>query len=109
MTEDKARIVTQRHLPGLRWQWLCGLLALPVFGVVAAFATVEPYPVPLLTRAVVEPVALSALLPAEDAPVSYFQEERFQRGDTVSALLARLGADAEDARVLLRSPSAARL
>src|SRR5205823_2625562 len=101
--------VTQTHRPGLGWPWLAAVLAVPVFGVVAAFATVQPYPEPLLTRAVVEPLALSGSLPAETGPAAYFHEERFQRGDTVSALLTRLGADPDDARALLRSSGAAKL
>ena len=109
MTEEKAQIVTQTHRPGLRWQWLAAVLAVPVFGVVAAFATVQPYPGPLLTRAVVEPLAIPGPAAAQAAPAAYFHEERFQRGDTVPALLIRLGGDADDAPALLRSPGASRL
>jgi murein DD-endopeptidase MepM/ murein hydrolase activator NlpD len=108
MTEDKARIVTQTLGPGRRWKWLAAALAVPVFGVVAAFATVQPSSEPLLTRAVVETLTLPALS-AQASPSAYFNEERFQRGDTVAAVLARLGADGEDARALLRASGAARL
>ena len=109
MSEGKARIVTQRYLQGPRWSWLVAAVAVPVFGVVAAFATVQPNPEPLLTRAVVETLSLSADIAMQPAAAPYFHEERFQRGDTVAAVLARLGADADDARALLASPGAARL
>src|SRR4051812_5901438 len=108
MTEEKARIVTQT-LRAPRWRWLAAALAVPVFGVVAAFATVQPYPEPLLTRSVVEQLTLSAAVSAQPSPAAYFHEDRFQRGDTVASLLARLGADTDDARSLLASPGAARL
>lgn len=108
MTEEKARIVTQTPRRGPRWQLLAAALAVPVFGVVAAFATVQPHPEPLLTRSVVEPLTLAAA-PAQASTAAYFHEDRLQRGDTVPALLARLGADTDDARSLLASPGASRL
>jgi murein DD-endopeptidase MepM/ murein hydrolase activator NlpD len=109
MTEEKARIVTQTTRGGPRWRWLAAALAVPVFGVVAAFATVQPHPEPLLTRAVVEPLTLPLAAAAQVSPAAYFHEERFQRGDTVPALLARLGADTDDARSLLASPGAGKV
>jgi murein DD-endopeptidase MepM/ murein hydrolase activator NlpD len=109
MHEGKARIVTQRYLQGPRWSWLAVAVAVPVFGVVAAFATVQPNPEPLLTRAVVETLSLSADIAVQPAAAPYFHEERVQRGDTVFAVLARLGAEPDDARALLASPGAGRL
>jgi murein DD-endopeptidase MepM/ murein hydrolase activator NlpD len=109
MNEEKTRIVTQRYLQGPRWSWLVAAVAVPVFGVVAAFATVQPNPEPLLTRAVVEALPISADVAVQAAAAPYFHEERFQRGDTVGAVLARLGADTDDARALLASPGVARL
>src|SRR5947209_4442119 len=78
---------------------LCGL-----FGAVAAFATIAPSPqdeLPPATRLVTEDVAIR-LEPARlPGPKSYVREERFQRGDTLSSLLARLGiADAYAQRLL---------
>jgi murein DD-endopeptidase MepM/ murein hydrolase activator NlpD len=108
MTEENARIVTQTP-QAPRWRWLAAALAVPVFGVVAAFATVQPHPEPLLTRAVVEQLTLPAAVSAQAAPAAYFHEDRFQRGDTVGSLLARLGADTDDARSLLASRGAGRL
>jgi murein DD-endopeptidase MepM/ murein hydrolase activator NlpD len=69
------------------------LAVFAVTGVVAAFATIAPAPdapFPLTPQSLVEDVAIraEALLPS---PASYIREERFQRGDTLPAFLARLG------------------
>jgi murein DD-endopeptidase MepM/ murein hydrolase activator NlpD len=71
---------------------------LAIFGAVAAFATIAPSPdaqVLLSRTSSIEslPIPAEALLPS---PASYIREERFQRGDTLSAFLSRLGvADGE--------------
>jgi murein DD-endopeptidase MepM/ murein hydrolase activator NlpD len=69
------------------------VVALALTGV-AAFATIAPGPevgrAPE-SRLMVEPLAIepaAALLPS---PASFIREERFQRGDTRTALLSRLG------------------
>src|SRR5688572_2197996 len=67
--------------------------SLAVFGAVAAFATMAPpqeIAAKLAPTALVEnvPIPAEALLPP---PASYIREERFQRGDTIAAFLARLG------------------
>ncbi|MFL6565434.1 MAG: M23 family metallopeptidase [Burkholderiales bacterium] len=73
------------------------IVVLAVFGAVAAFATIAPSPDTqiLLSTSSVEalPIPTEALLPS---PATYIREERFQRGDTLSAFLSRLGvADGE--------------
>jgi murein DD-endopeptidase MepM/ murein hydrolase activator NlpD len=83
------------------------LAALALSGAVAAFATMAPStePGPPPRSAVVEPIALragEALLPA---PAAYLREERFQRGDTLAGLLARLGVAPADAQKLIRVPA----
>jgi murein DD-endopeptidase MepM/ murein hydrolase activator NlpD len=69
-------------------------------GVVAAFATMAPAPLPApLDSPLVEALSIrtDALIPP---PSSYRREERFQRGDTLAAFLQRLGiADAEVERL----------
>src|SRR5438270_9042200 len=78
---------------------LCGL-----FGAVAAFATISPSPqdeLPPATRLVTEDVPIRLEQGRLPGPKSYIREERFQRGDTLSSLLARLDiADAEAQRLL---------
>ncbi|HWA37301.1 MAG TPA: peptidoglycan DD-metalloendopeptidase family protein [Burkholderiales bacterium] len=77
------------------------VLALAASGVVA-FATMSPDPgaeTALLTRATVEaiPIRADQVLAA---PETYIAEERYQRGDTLPAFIARLGvADAEASRL----------
>ena len=77
-------------------------------GAVVAFATMAPSPeaeAALLQRPVVEPVALRAGEAVLPAPQAYLREERFRRGDTLAALLQRLGIAGEDARRLARLPA----
>jgi len=86
------------------WKRAAGLAALAVSGAVAAVASIVPATdAELLVSkaAVLEPVAIrldEALLPS---PSSYVREERFQRGDTLSGLIARLAIAAPDAQRLL--------
>jgi murein DD-endopeptidase MepM/ murein hydrolase activator NlpD len=71
------------------------IAVLAASGVVAAFATMAPAPLPMAADApLVEALSIrtDALVPA---PSSYRREERFQRGDTMAGFLLRLGiADA---------------
>lgn len=82
-----------------------GLLVFALSGAVAAVAAIAPSDdaeLLLAKTAVLEPVAIrveEALLPA---PAAYVREERFQRGDTLAALLARLAVGEADARSILR-------
>jgi murein DD-endopeptidase MepM/ murein hydrolase activator NlpD len=86
---------------------LGALAALLLSGVVAALATISDSPetqllLPKTVRPEPLPIAFGeALLPA---PASFVREERFQRGDTLAALLARLGIGETDARALARLP-----
>jgi murein DD-endopeptidase MepM/ murein hydrolase activator NlpD len=68
-------------------------IALCVSGAVAAFATIAPSPQGDLpaTAALVAPVSIDAERMVQPAPAFYIREERFQRGDTLSGLLTRLG------------------
>ncbi|MCX7960212.1 MAG: M23 family metallopeptidase [Burkholderiales bacterium] len=79
--------------------------ALALSGVVAALATIgdSPEAERLLPKTVrPEPLAIAfgdALLPA---PASYVYVERFQRGDTIAALAARLAIAESEVRALAR-------
>jgi murein DD-endopeptidase MepM/ murein hydrolase activator NlpD len=77
--------------------------AFSLFGMVTAFGTVRESSQPPVERVtVVEELAVSpAQIPAEEAHV-FWQEERFDRGDTLAALLARLGVDPAVAARLIR-------
>lgn len=80
------------------------IAVLAVSGVVGAFATIGPSSdaeaLIATTRSVESlPIPAEALLPS---PASYIREERFQRGDTLAALLSRLGVAAQTAERLTR-------
>lgn len=80
------------------------LVALPCFGVVAAFGIapdtfVDTVPV----NNVVEELNLPARKPAADSGSTFTREERIQRGDTLASLLARLQIGDPEALQLLRN------
>src|SRR3979490_2805042 len=106
MHNDEIGIVTRSSERRLRW--LAAAVALPLFGVVAAFGTVEHVPEPIPVRTVIEPLALSATQVGDSGTIIYFQEDRFRRSDTLTTLIERLGADEDEAATLLRSSRAAR-
>ena len=77
---------------------------LAIFGAVAAFATIAPSPdaqVLISRTSSIEalPIPAESVLPS---PASYIREERFQRGDTLSAFLSRLGVADGEAGVVAR-------
>ena len=84
-------------------------LVLPFAGVVAAFGIA---PDTVTEPAAQTPVVLELALPAPrsgSVPTEgYWREERIQRGDTLAALLARLGAEDPEALQHLRSTRSAR-
>jgi murein DD-endopeptidase MepM/ murein hydrolase activator NlpD len=87
-----------------RHRLAAALLALPCFGVVAAFGIapdtlVETVPV----NNIVEELSLPTLTPAVDSGSTFTREERIQRGDTVASLLARLHIEDPEALQMLRN------
>jgi murein DD-endopeptidase MepM/ murein hydrolase activator NlpD len=80
------------------------IIVLAVSGGVAAFATIAPSSdaeILLARISSVEdlPIPAEALMPS---PQSYIREERFQRGDTLAALLSRLGVAQDESATLVR-------
>jgi len=106
MHNDETGIVTRSG--GRRLRALAVAVAVPLFGVVAAFGTVEHGPEPVPSRIVIEPLALSATPVGDSGTIIYFQEDRFRRNDTIATLIERLGADEDEAATLLHSSRAAR-
>jgi murein DD-endopeptidase MepM/ murein hydrolase activator NlpD len=106
MHNDEVGIVTRSG--GRRLRWLAAAVALPLFGVVAAFGTVEHTPEPVPVRIVIEPLVLSATRIGDSGTITYFQEDRFKRSDTIATLIERLGADEDEAATFLRSSRATR-
>ncbi len=105
MHNNEIGIVTRSGERRLRW--LAAAVAVPLFGVVAAFGTVERVPEPIPVRIVIEPLALSATPVGDSGTIIYVQEDRFRRSDTLATLIERLGADEDEAATLLRSSRAA--
>ncbi len=106
MHNDEIGIVTRSGRRRLRW--LAAAVVVPLFGVVAAFGTVEHVPEPVPVRTVIEPLALSATPVGDSGTIIYFQEDRFRRSDTLARLIERLGADEDEAATFLRSSRATR-
>jgi len=104
------RILAQSISEGARFRasWIIAGTATLLFGVVAAFGTVQDASDPVVLRTVIESLALPARPQDTDANEVFFREERFQRGDTVAALLDRLEVDDPQAEALLKSREAAR-
>jgi murein DD-endopeptidase MepM/ murein hydrolase activator NlpD len=93
--------------PRFRHIRIGALLALPLFGAIAAFGTAPESQLLLPRTAVPEELRIDLGEAVVPAPTSFIREERFQRGDTLSSLLTRLGVNAEDSQKLLRSQAAA--
>jgi murein DD-endopeptidase MepM/ murein hydrolase activator NlpD len=91
-----------------RLRWLALAIAAPLFGVVAAFGTVQREPDSVELSAIVEPLAVSPRPIGEIGLSIYFREGVSGRKETLAALLERLGASEEDAETIRSSPRAMR-
>jgi hypothetical protein len=70
------------------------VVGVSLFSMVAALGTVNDAPLDSVpSHPVVEQLALPALVAEADGNQSFLREEKVQRGDTVMALLQRLGVD----------------
>ena len=95
---------------GSRFVRLALALLLPFVGIVAAFGIAPDTVTESVSREqviqeVVPPLALSAGTRDD----GYWREERIQRGDTLAALLTRLGADDSEASEFLRNTRSAKM
>lgn len=71
-----------------------GVLGVSLFGMVAAFGTVnEDRRADIPRQEIIEHLTLPSVTAAGDDRMSFLREERVQRGDTVMGLLHRLGVD----------------
>ena len=77
------------------------LAALPLTGVIAAISSVPDQPAPA-EGALVETLAFDVERSLVPDSAGYVREERYQRGDTPSALLFRLGIAQEEVQRLQR-------
>jgi murein DD-endopeptidase MepM/ murein hydrolase activator NlpD len=85
-------------------------VTLPLVGMVAAFGIAPGTDAEMVIRTqVVQDVSLPSTLFADRSGAeAYWREERVQRGDTLAALLARLGAEDAEAVEFLRNARSAR-
>jgi murein DD-endopeptidase MepM/ murein hydrolase activator NlpD len=88
--------------PRFRAARICALIALPLFGAIAAFGTAPESQLMIPLTAVPEPLSIDLSEAVVPATASFIREEKFQRGDTLSSLLSRLGVRSEDSHKLLR-------
>src|SRR5262245_29878543 len=88
---------------GRRLRWLAPAVAAPLFGVVAAFGTVQREPDTVPFNAVFEPLTVSPTQIGESEPRIYVQEGVSKRNETPATLLSRLGADEGDAEAIASS------
>lgn len=105
MQKNKALILAHNPAPRARRRRRAAILlaGFSLFGMVAAFGTAPESATATVQRSlVVEPLAVAPLqLPADQAHV-YWHEDRLERGDTLAALLGRLGVDPAVAARLVR-------
>ena len=95
----------------VRHRLAAAFVALPCFGVVAAFGIAPDTMIEKVTISnVVEELPLPVLtLTGDSVDPAYTREERIQRGDTVASLLARLQVDDAEAAQFLRNNKQARV
>jgi murein DD-endopeptidase MepM/ murein hydrolase activator NlpD len=101
-----------RRLARIRNTRAGALAGLALSGIFAAFATIAPQSDAERALARAPTVESIAIRPAEhvlSVPERFVREERFQAGDTVAGLLARLGVAEDDAQPLLRLKELRRL
>ena len=112
MQQDNGVILTQKpsRPSAVSGFWRLALvLVLPFIGVVAAFGIApDTATEPVARTEVVQEVALPLSPLVDKADAGYWREERIQRGDTIAALLARLGAEDSAAAEFLRNTRSAR-
>ena len=106
MPNDEGQIVARSA--GWRPRWIAVAVAVPLFGVMAAFGTVQNASEPVPLQTVIEALDLPAAVLGGEEPINYFQEDRFQRSNTLPVLLDRLGATGEQSAAFTRSSQVAR-
>lgn len=85
-----------------RKRWLVVLAVLPFLGGIAAFGTdPDTLPYEIQTETLIEPLVLPEPVALDSGNFDFWREERIQRGDSLAALLARLGVnEAEIPRII---------
>ncbi len=104
------KVVGQIREIARRYHWPAVLIALPCFGVVAAFGIAPETMVEQVSiNNVIQELPLPALsMPQDSSESTFIREGRIQRGDTVATLLARLEVDDPEALKFLRNAKQAK-
>jgi murein DD-endopeptidase MepM/ murein hydrolase activator NlpD len=112
MQQENGVILSQKPaglISGSRFWRLAVILVLPFIGVVAAFGIApDTATEPMARSEVVQEITLPLSPLAGKADEGYWREERIQRGDTIAALLERLGAEDSATAEFLRNTRSAR-
>lgn len=109
MPQEGESILAQKPARLRLWR-VAVALTLPLVGMVAAFGIAPGTDAePVIRTHVVQEIPLPSLADADRASdEGYWREDRIQRGDTLAALLARLGAEDPEALEFLRGARGAR-
>lgn len=104
MTSGKRVILAHKRRSSRKGLWLALAAGIPGFGVVAAFGVApDTLDDKLQVQRIVQEVALPVAAPVHDvSDAAFVNEGRIQRGDTVAALLMRLGVDDPEAIEFMR-------
>jgi murein DD-endopeptidase MepM/ murein hydrolase activator NlpD len=108
---SRVAMITQRWQSGqisAKHKVIVAAAASSLFAVFTAVATVQDRS-PIESASVVQPLSIQAKSLADTSPTTYWNEERFNRGDTFAALLARLRVDADEVTRALRDATVASL
>lgn len=101
--KDKASAQRPQALTKKRLRWLILLSSFPLFGMMAAFGIA---PNTSLEEVPVQQVVLGLELPEiqldSSADMTFWRQERIQRGDTLATLLSRLDVDNQEALTFMR-------
>lgn len=88
--------------PRHKTQIVAAAAAMSLFGMVAAFGTVQDT-LPVETETLTETLLLAPTSLAESGATLYWYEDRYARGDTFASMLARLHIESDDVARMLRS------
>lgn len=102
---EKSKILAQKTSVKRkkRLSWIVALSSLPLFGFVTAFG-IAPHTSPdnIFVEEVVRDLSIPDLLPETNENLTLWRQEKINRGDTISAILARLNVNAQDKTDFLR-------
>ena len=103
---EKSKILAQKTpvKRKKRLSWIVALSSLPLFGFVTAFG-IAPNTSPdnISVEEVVRDLSIPDLLPETNENLTLWRQEKIKRGDTISAILARLGVNTQDKTDFLRT------